>query len=95
MGSTLVTAQELFLKAAADTAVSTKQSPVIGIVTQTLEWNMKSDQRFANYTSYVMSAYVKQMQASGARVVPIILGEDPKVTLTKLNSLWGSLSRSR
>ena len=38
-----------------------------------------------------MSAYVKFMEASGARVVPIIVGESQNVTLNKLQQLDGIL----
>jgi gamma-glutamyl hydrolase len=38
-----------------------------------------------------MSAYVKYMESSGARVVPIIWGEPENVTLDKLSKLDGVL----
>jgi hypothetical protein len=46
--------------------------PVIGIVTQTLEAEMKNDTRFADYKYYIMQSYVDWVQAVGARVVPLI-----------------------
>ena len=39
----------------------------------------------------MMSAYVKYVQAQGARVVPIIYGEPEEVTLEKLKHLDGVL----
>ena len=39
----------------------------------------------------MMSAYVKFMQAQGARVVPIIVGESTDVTMKKLKGLDGVL----
>lgn len=38
-----------------------------------------------------MAAYVKFMEASGARVVPLILGEPDEVTMDKLSKLNGVL----
>ena len=54
--------------------IDTNQRPVIGILTQTLEKDMRNDTRFENYTSYIMSSYVKFMEESGAQVVPIVYG---------------------
>jgi len=41
--------------------------------------------------SYIMSAYVKYMESAGARVVPIIYGEDPAIVKDKLSKLDGIL----
>ena len=38
-----------------------------------------------------MAAYVKFMQAAGARVVPLVLGEPEHVTYDKLSRLSGVL----
>lgn len=38
-----------------------------------------------------MAAYVKFMEASGARVVPLIMGEPDDVTMDKLSKLNGVL----
>ena len=35
----------------------TNEQPVIGIVSQTLESEMKNDTRFSGYKSYIMTAY--------------------------------------
>jgi len=45
---------------------------------------MKNDTRFDGYKSYIMSDVVKFMEAQGARVVPIVWGEDESVTKDKL-----------
>ena len=42
--------------------IDLNKQPVIGILSQTLETYMKPDPRFANYTSYMMTAYVKYVQ---------------------------------
>ena len=67
------------------------EQPVIGILTQTLEKGMQPDPRFEGYTSYIMSSYVKFMESSGARVVPLIYGEPEDVTLEKLSKVDGVL----
>ena len=67
------------------------KQPVIGILSQTLEIEMRNDSRFANYTSYIMGAYVKYIEASGARVVPIIWGEPEEDILEKLKHIDGVL----
>jgi len=94
----LVAADELFLKegevvqiddAFAD--LDTNKQPVIGILTQTLETDMQKDPRFQGYKSYIMSSYVKYMEAQGARVVPLIYGEPEDVTKEKLKHLDGVL----
>ena len=48
------------------------EQPVIGVVTQTLEKEMKDDPRFKDYNYYIMQSYVDWVQAFGARVVPLI-----------------------
>ena len=57
-------------------AATENDSPVIGIVTQTLEDGMKTDPAFTGYTSYIMSSYVDFIMSAGARVVPLIYNED-------------------
>jgi gamma-glutamyl hydrolase len=44
-----------------------------------------------DYTSFIMSDYVLFMEAAGARVVPLVLGEDQDTTLEKLSKLNGVL----
>lgn len=51
---------------------------------------MKTNPIFDGYNSYVMAAYVKFMEASGARVVPLIHGEDEE-SLVKVRKLNGVL----
>lgn len=65
--------------------------PVIGILTQTLEVEQINNTQFAGYNSYMMTAYVDYIQAAGARVVPLIVGEPREVTLEKLSKLNGVL----
>jgi len=52
---------------------------------------MLNDTRFNGYNSYLMMAYAQFMEAAGARVVPLILGEPKEVTLDKLSKLNGVL----
>jgi gamma-glutamyl hydrolase len=48
---------------------------------------MKNDTRFDNYTTYIMKSYVDWVEAVGARVIPLINGEDQNVTLDKLSKV--------
>ena len=50
---------------------------------------MINDTRFINYKSYIMKSYVDFVEAAGARVVPLVVGEPEEVTLEKLQKLNG------
>jgi len=63
------------------------EEPVIGVVTQTLEKEMETDPRFADYKYYIMQSYVDWLQAAGARVVPLIQGDLQNVTMDKLSKV--------
>jgi gamma-glutamyl hydrolase len=52
---------------------------------------MIGDPRFEGTDSYMMAAYVKFMEAAGARVVPLIWNEPEDVTMEKLSKLNGVL----
>lgn len=52
---------------------------------------MELDSRFEGYTSYLMNSYVHYIESAGARVVPLILGEDEEKTIEKLKKLNGVL----
>lgn len=52
---------------------------------------MVNDPRFEGTDSYMMAAYVKFMEAAGARVVPLIWDEPEEVTMEKLSKLNGVL----
>ena len=78
--TTAVAATNLFMLEDSKPDLDINMQPVIGILTQTLEDEMKTDPAFAGYTSYIMSSYVKYIEAQGARVVPIVWGEDDLVT---------------
>ena len=67
------------------------EEPVIGILTQTLEDFMHDDERFDGYKSYIMASYVKFMESSGARVVPIINEETFDQINDKINHVDGIL----
>jgi len=72
-------------------SVDTNQQPVIGILSQQLPPELLSDPRFEGTDSYIMSTYVKYLEESGARVVPLIMGEPAEVTMEKLSKLNGIL----
>jgi gamma-glutamyl hydrolase len=52
---------------------------------------MRNDMRFVGTDSYIMAAYVKFMEAAGARVVPLIWNEDWSITKDKLEKINGVL----
>jgi len=52
---------------------------------------MLEDPRFDGYSTYIMAAYVQFMEAAGARVVPLVVGETWDVTLNKIERLNGIL----
>lgn len=48
------------------------ERPIIGILTQ--EPCLGVDKHFADFKSYIPASYVKAIEASGARVAPIFIG---------------------
>ena len=64
---------------------------MIGVISQTLELEMHNDTRFSGYNSYIMKSYVDWIEAQGARVVPLIVNEDRKLTADKLRRMNGVL----
>ena len=66
-------------------------NPVIGVVTQPIGDDLKKDPRFADKDTYVMQAYIEWLESAGARVVPIIMGDDQSVTDDKLSKINGVL----
>lgn len=49
--------------------------PIIGILAQEIE--ATDPNRVLNFTSYLASSYVKAVEASGARVVPVFINREP------------------
>ena len=50
---------------------------------------MKKDPRFEGYTSYIMDAYIKYIEASGGRAVPLLYKGNLEETLAKVDHLNG------
>ncbi|CAG9793837.1 unnamed protein product [Diatraea saccharalis] len=50
--------------------------PIIGILSQEQHYRLKDKYSEDNYTSYIAASYVKGVEASGARVVPILIGKN-------------------
>lgn len=65
--------------------------PIIGILSQPLSSDLADDPRFEGTDSYMMAAYVKFMEAAGARVIPLIWNEPKEVTMDKLSKINGVL----
>jgi gamma-glutamyl hydrolase len=52
---------------------------------------MNKKPEFAKYTSYMMTSYVKYIEARGARVIPILYQDSKEVILDKLSKVNGVL----
>lgn len=46
--------------------------PIIGVLSQEQSFYLHTKYPEENYTSYIAASYVKDVEASGARVVPIL-----------------------
>lgn len=46
--------------------------PIIGVLSQEQSYYLHTKYPEENYTSYIAASYVKSVEASGARVVPIL-----------------------
>lgn len=46
--------------------------PIIGVLSQEQSYDLQKKYPEKNYTSYIAASYVKDVEASGARVVPIL-----------------------
>ncbi|XP_049874002.1 gamma-glutamyl hydrolase A-like isoform X2 [Pectinophora gossypiella] len=50
--------------------------PIIGVLSQEQSFYLHTKYPEENFTSYIAASYVKDVEASGARVVPIMIGRD-------------------
>ncbi|XP_053606829.1 gamma-glutamyl hydrolase-like [Plodia interpunctella] len=50
--------------------------PIIGVLSQEQSYYLHGKYPDENYTSYIAASYVKDVEAAGARVVPIMIGKD-------------------
>ncbi|XP_075978710.1 gamma-glutamyl hydrolase A-like isoform X2 [Anticarsia gemmatalis] len=58
------------------TSDAVNNRPIIGVLSQEQSMYLHTKYPEENYTSYIASSYVKDVEASGARVVPIMIGKD-------------------
>ncbi|XP_026731422.1 gamma-glutamyl hydrolase A-like [Trichoplusia ni] len=65
--------------------------PIIGVLSQEQSFYLHSKFPEENYTSYIAASYVKDVEASGARVVPILIGKDRAYYKTLLGKINGVL----
>jgi len=56
-----------------------------------LDSDFVNDPRFEGTDSYILAAYVKFMEAAGARVIPLIVNEPEEVMMEKLSKINGVL----
>lgn len=74
MGALLTLAYFLHCEGAAS-ASALNDRPIIGVLAQEQHYKFW-DKYPEDYTSYIAASYVKALEASGARVVPIMIGKD-------------------
>ncbi|XP_068618378.1 gamma-glutamyl hydrolase-like [Battus philenor] len=64
--------------------------PIIGVLSQEQSFYLHGKYPKENFTSYIAASYVKDIEASGARVVPILIGKNReyyKEIMSKLNGV--------
>ena len=71
--------------------VDTTETPIIGILSQTFDFDTSPYPELTDKSSYIMGAYVRFMQSAGARVVPIYYDESDEDTLEKMGKISGVL----
>lgn len=79
------------LVAVSTLSVLCTDSPVIGILAQEYVRSPVFHLMFPNHTSYIAASYVKMVESSGARVVPIMIGKDREYYVQILSQLNGIL----
>ena len=67
------------------------ERPIIGILAQELPGSLEEFYNGTNFTSYIGAAYVKYIEAAGARVVPILINQDDEYYKLMFNSTNGLL----
>ncbi|VVD01306.1 unnamed protein product [Leptidea sinapis] len=70
--------------------IEVNERPIVGILSQEQSFYLHGKFPEENYTSYIASSYVKDVEKSGARVVPILIGKDRsyyKELMKKINGV--------
>ncbi|KAI5645421.1 peptidase c26 domain-containing protein [Phthorimaea operculella] len=73
-----------------EASAAVNNRPIIGVLAQEQSQYLHTKFPEENYTSYIAASYVKDVEASGARVVPIMIGKDRSYyedLLSKLNGV--------
>ncbi|XP_026762445.1 gamma-glutamyl hydrolase A-like isoform X1 [Galleria mellonella] len=65
--------------------------PIIGILSQEQSFYLQGKYPKENYTSYIAASYVKAIEASGARVVPILIGKNREYYRDLMSKINGVL----
>ncbi|XP_013190722.2 gamma-glutamyl hydrolase [Amyelois transitella] len=65
--------------------------PIIGVLSQEQSFYLHGKYPEENYTSYIAASYVKDVEAAGARVVPILIGKDRAYYENLLSKINGVL----
>lgn len=54
------------------------ERPVVGILTQEIYWSSLRNLNQPSHSSYIASSYVKSIEASGGRVIPVFTNKTTK-----------------
>ncbi|XP_059053807.1 gamma-glutamyl hydrolase A-like [Achroia grisella] len=65
--------------------------PIIGVLSQEQSAYLHTKYPVENYTSYIAASYVKDVEASGARVVPLLIGKSREYYREMMSKLNGIL----
>ncbi|RVE41816.1 hypothetical protein evm_013538 [Chilo suppressalis] len=70
--------------------IKMNERPIIGILSQEQDYRLKDKYSQENFMSYISASYVKSVEASGARVLPIFIGKSRnyyKELMSKINGV--------
>lgn len=81
----------LFLACVSSSELPINNSPVIGILAQEYNHHAAFVRAFPNHRSYIAASYVKGVESSGARVVPIFIGQTREYYAQILSHINGVL----
>lgn len=75
----------MFILFLAIKTITSYEKPVIGILTQEIYWSAFKDY-LPSYKSYVAASYVKAIESSGGRVVPVFTNRTYKYYGYEINN---------
>ncbi|XP_022181745.1 gamma-glutamyl hydrolase A-like [Myzus persicae] len=67
------------------------ERPVIGVLTQEIYWSISFKKLLPSYKSYIAASYVKSIEASGGRVIPVFTNRTTEYYKDVVNKVNGIL----